>query len=383
MAKKQGAAIVEQVIEVGQEIPSDKSESTSGEMLLSSGSTLWNLASTGSPKGGFATGKFYNVVGDSASGKTAGVLGVAAEAANDVRFDDYDIVLDEPERSCEFDIARMYGQKLADRIKPPRRDKEGNPIHSVTVQDFHDNLTDYFDKKRPVFYILDSFDSLTTQDELDHEADDKEARRDGKDGKGTYAMDKAKYASKLFRLINAQIKDTKSILIVISQVRENIDPMSFKKFTRAGGKALDFYAAGIMWTAVTKKLHKTVHDQKYVIGSQVKLEVTKNKHNGRLRTIEFPIFYDYGIDDISSCIDYLGSSGAWNIEKGRVYNMGSLSDLLPEKKPGSKTEPALTMSECIAAIEQGNYQKDLRCEVVRTWNDIEERLKLNRKPKYV
>ena len=159
--------------------------------------------------------------------------------------------------------------------------------------------------------------------------------------------------------------------------------MSFKKFTRAGGKALDFYAAGIMWTAVTKKLYKTVHDLKYVIGSQVKLEVSKNKHNGRLRTIEFPIFYDYGIDDTTSCIDYLSSAGAWNVEKGRVYGMGSLSDLLPEKKAGNKANPSLTVSEAIAAIEQGGYQKDLRCEVVRTWNDIEERLKLNRKPKYV
>jgi len=126
--------------------------------------------------------------------------------------------------------------------------------------------------------------------------------------KGTYGMAKAKASSSILRSCTGLLSSTGSILIIVSQIRDNVDPMSPKKDTRSGGHALKFYAHHEMWMKPIKEHKKNGVS----IGSAVKVKITKNKITGKVREVVFDIYYDYGIDDISSCIDYLLQIGRWS-----------------------------------------------------------------------
>jgi len=65
-----------------------KKESISDSNLLSTGSTLLNLACSGRVNGGFLKGFYYFIVGDSKSGKTFLSLTCLAEASINKDFDD-------------------------------------------------------------------------------------------------------------------------------------------------------------------------------------------------------------------------------------------------------------------------------------------------------
>ena len=387
--KAETSPIAESVLKVVAEEVAPKGESTSGELLLSTGLTLLNLACSDSRKGGWATGKVVNVVGDSSTGKTFLCMGVAAEAANDSRFDKHTIVFDDIEQSCEFDIEKLFGSKLAKRIQAPRQ-VDGEDCCSETIQELYDHVTDFLDNGKPVIYIVDSFDALTTKEELAFEEAAKEQRRkkenakpkkekveDGPEGtpekkekvKGTYGMEKAKYASRIFRMLTAKLKKTKSILIIISQIRDNIDPGTHKKHTRAGGKALQFYCSHVMWLAGLGQIKKTVRGMKVSIGGDVLIEVTKNKLTGKRRDVAFPIYYDYGIDDIGSCIDFLCEADEWKVRDGKIVS----SSLELESK---------TLTNAIREVEDKGLVARLHRETESVWKDIEDKLKLNRKAKY-
>ena len=89
------------------------------QLYLSTGSTMLNLAMTGSARKGFRTGHYYLFVGDSRSGKTWFCLSCLAEASIDKRFNDYRFIYDNRERGALMDIAYFFGRKAAERIESP------------------------------------------------------------------------------------------------------------------------------------------------------------------------------------------------------------------------------------------------------------------------
>jgi hypothetical protein len=89
--------------------------------------------------------------------------------------------------------------------------------------------------------------------------------------------------------------------VIISQVRENIQPFSFEKYTRSGGKAMDFYAHTVLWLATLKKINKKGKP----VGVVIKAKTTKSKTPRPFRDCQFSIVFDYGVDDIGSNLDYL------------------------------------------------------------------------------
>lgn len=347
--------------------------------LVSSGCTMLNLACSDTPWGAFLLGSMINVVGDKGSSKTTTGLSVLAEATQDPNLDDYRLIFDDVEAANEFDVSAMFGHKLAKRIEPPSKDGA-----SDTVADLQNNLLQAIKQNEPFIYVLDSFDALTTDEELDRAY----AKADGKEVKGSYGMQKAKGASELFRIITRELKGTKSLFIIISQVRENIDPMSFKKYRRVGGKALDFYASHILWLGNVGTVKK--HDR--VVGHEVRASVDKNKINGKLRIVDYQTFDGYGIDDIGSMVDFMIREKLWKPKKAKE-----------EKKPvPGKRQPRMSKvtvdkasifvatdlaiegnrSTLIRLIEEQELVKALREEVAAAWMSIEDSLRPARKPKY-
>jgi recombination protein RecA len=336
----------------------DNPEPEVSRLFVPTGSALLNLALSDRHDGGYLTGKIVNVIGDSSSGKTFLCLTTLAETAHNPAFDDYLLIFDDAEAASEFNIEKLFGSKTAERIMPPSLDPE-EPGHSHTMMDFQSNIRRLLKGDKPFIYIQDSFDALTTDEELKH-AD-----------KLQKAHDKVKNASILLRLIAADIKHTQSLVIIISQTRDNIDVMSFQKRTRAGGKALYFYCSYEMWLAIASRLTKKINDKNRAIGVATRIKITKNKHNGKVREIELPIYYSYGMDDIGGCVDFLVEENHW--DKNKSTGSITAGELRLEKA---------TRAKIISTIEERDWTKRLHELTQSVWLEIEEKLKLDRKPKY-
>jgi len=344
--------------------------------LIPTGSMLLNLACSDMTDGGWQLGKMVNLIGDSSSGKSFIGLSLFAECAQLERFDNHRFIYDDVEAANEFDLEYLFGERTAERVEPPAYDKDGDDAHSNYIQDFHDNILTAMEGKKPFIYILDSFDAL---DALEDEKKIEEARTERKKGKeaaGTYGLAKAKAASSIFRNIISKLKKSNSFLLVISQTRDNISPMSFVKKTRSGGKALKFYAQHEIWLAVVSPFTKTIDKKKYTIGVKVKAKVSKNKLTGRtVADVEFPIYYDYGIDSIQAGVDYAEDNSIWEKEKESFITYGLNPDDPQKAFKGTK-------ASIIKHIEENGYETQLAAIVAKKWHEIKEALKSGRKRKY-
>jgi len=169
-----------------------------------------------------------------------------------------------------------------------------------------------------------------------------------------------------------------SILVVISQTRDNIDAGLFgEKQTRSGGRALRFYADTEIWTKLGRTINSTVKvagkEKKVPIGSVVRVTVKKNRLNGRQRTVEIPIYYDHGFDDVGSCVDYLVEWGWW-AKAGGGYVQAKLDSVDWSAK--SQRESLIQQ-----VIEDG-VQEELSEEVAKCWHHIEKQTGVKRERRY-
>lgn len=261
--------------------------------FIHSGSTMLNLSLTGHPLLGWPLGRVSNVVGDKSTGKTL----LAIEAAT--------LLLKRPPKGITkprvvyFEGEAAFDQGYAEMLGMPVNDvifESGENGEVATVEDVFDCAMDYCnntrDKETATLMIVDSLDSISSE---------REKARDIRDEK-TYGMEKTNKLSEAFRKLVQPMEDAQMHLMIISQVRDNITQLPFApRYRRSGGKALDFYCSHVTWLAEIAK-HKTLD---WVYGIQIKANVTKNKVSRPYRKCEFPIIFEYGIDDIHSMITFL------------------------------------------------------------------------------
>jgi recombination protein RecA len=260
------------------------------------GSTLLDLVVGGMPNVyGYAVGKFINIVGDKSAGKTFLANEILASAYHKFSKKQFRWVYDDCEAGYSFDSRSMYGFDII-------QDTE----NSTTVEEAFVNISNFAESlKADQFgiYVLDSLDGLTSDEQDEQAADRIKAHNAGKNyDKGTYGMGKPKYLSReFFPQLCGIIQDKNILVIIISQVRENIQPFSFEKYTRSGGKAMDFYAHTVLWLATLKKISK----KQKPVGVVVKAKTTKSKTPRPFRDCQFSIIFDYGVDNIGSNLDFL------------------------------------------------------------------------------
>lgn len=337
--------------------------------LASVGSTLLNCAMSDNYRGGAALGKMVNIIGESSAGKTFLAETMLAEAANNPQFDEYRLILDDSEHAHEIDTNYLFGEKAAERIKAPKYDSEGDPVYSDTVEQFFANVNRILDEGTPTIYCLDSLDTLTDNAELER-ADEYVKVDEGKQKEisGTYGMAKAKLLSQLFRTVKKKLADTNSILLIISQTRDNIAAFGAgaPKKVRSGGKALEFYCTHVIWLSSIKSI--TDSASKIKLGNMVEAKVSKNKLTGKVRTVTFPLLYSYGIDDIESCIDflvdmkYIGKSGAF-------LNFPGLDKPIYKK-------------DLVTYVEKNDMVDEIRAKVGELWAKRENDLIPARRPRF-
>jgi len=338
--------------------------------LVPSGSTYLNCACSDRSHGAFGLGRIVNVIGDSDTGKSVLSLSTIASACTVPLFDDYDMFYRDAESADGFDKKHMFPslvKRLCDPMYKPN-----------TIEDFYADIMDKWNGRKKFIYVLDSLDSLTSEAEIKRVRKktqsllvkrDPGSKKKGKEKKekGTYGTDIPKAMSSLLRVIKKEISTQESLLIIVSQTRSNIGPSAFfQPRTRSGGDALTFYCTHVMWLGKEKKI--TDGKYKEELGRHVYVKVTKNKLTGKKRKAFFPIYTNYGIDDIGSCIDFLVETNHWKLRKQTI---------LAEEIGVEGAKKGL-----ISYIEQNNMEGKLRRAMANAWETREKEICLDRKPRF-
>ena len=142
-------------------------------------------------------------------------------------------------------------------------------------------------------------------------------------------------------------------------------PLPFgPKKTRSGGRALKFYSTHEMWMVITGREKR----KKREVGINAEIKVSKNKLTGKVREIPIKIWYDYGIDDLSVNIDFLLAEDYWD-KDGKTIKAEELGIEAPKAR-------------LIQEIEERELEHKVRELVGTVWLEIEESLKVDRKPRY-
>lgn len=283
--------------------------------FLSTGSTLWNLALSDRVNGGWGLGKIHRLVGGPASGKTFAAWTAFAEAIHDPYFDPYELHYRDIERAFQIGtfLFSKDAKKIA-RILPRLEDGKGKPVLGTwdgvpeTIQDWRVDLDHLYKRDKAFIFALDSFDGLDSLEERARAAKANKAIEEEKKSKeGGFRTEKAVHGGLILRTAASQVARNNSLLLIVSQTRDNVGVMFGDSETTSGGNAPEFYSTTSSWLKVKKRIIKREND----VGVHVQVKVKKNKQTGKLRQIPLSIFYDYGINDLMSMIRWLVMEGFW------------------------------------------------------------------------
>lgn len=247
--------------------------------------------------GGWALSRVANIVGDSSTGKTL----LAMEACINFlkTFTKGHVRYCEPEAALSKGYAKEMGVPV-DSIEFADDDAEID-----TIEDWFEDLEDFADgleEGQPGLYVLDSLDSLTSQ-----------AEKKRKLGDPSYGDGKAKQMSQAWRRMIRIIKNQRILVIIVSQVRDNIGVTFGEKQTRSGGRALKFYSSQELWLAQTAKISRVINKVSRVTGVKIRAQCKKNKVGLAYRECSLDLKFGYGVDDVASNAGYLASVGKANL----------------------------------------------------------------------
>jgi len=348
--------------------PPDRTDSTADIPRISSGCTVLDLALGG----GYPRGRIVNIVGDKSSGKTLLVTECIAKARKMFKplFGlAFKWFYDDAESGYTFNTQQMY--KDPDFTVLP---KDG--YYSELIEEFESNLDKQLNgmkKNEVLLYVLDTFDGLGSvagrrryEKKLKKYRGKDQDETEGAKEKGSYKTEKVTSFTEFFRNQTGKMKRSDALLIVISQVRANIGVMFGPQYYRTGGKALDHYAAQIIWLAEVEKVTKKDRGVAVVI----KARVTKNKVGKAYRECFITLLWDYGVDDLSSNIDYLFDL---RDKRGKARAGGVIK---------WKGIDYATKEHLIRYVEKHNEEEEIKRAVVDKWEAVEREIAPNRKAKY-
>jgi len=110
----------------------------------------------------------------------------------------------------------------------------------------------------------------------------------------------------------------KITLVFTNQLRQKMNAMPFgDPWTTSGGKALAFHASVRLRLKGMGQLKMKVNGQDKVVGMKVRCQVVKNRMGPPLRSADFEIYFDRGIDNYGSWLGVMKNNklvkqaGAW------------------------------------------------------------------------
>ena len=262
---------------------------------ISTGSTMLDLAIANRPNGGVAVGKITELNGLEGSGKSL----IGSHLLASTQKQDGIAVYIDTESAVSQEYLRAIGVDTSKMLY----------VHLETVEEIFDTIETIVtkiresDKDKLVTILVDSLAAASTKVEMDADFD--------KDG---WATAKAIIISKAMRKVTQMIARQKVALVFTNQLRQKLGVMFGDPWTTSGGKALPFHSS----TRVRFKNAGQIKDtNKNTIGIKIKGQVIKNRLGPPMRTVEFPLFFDKGIDDFGSWLTVMKEhkllkvGGAW------------------------------------------------------------------------
>lgn len=364
------------------------------------------------------TGQFspgiVNIIGDSSAGKT--FMAVESIYATKKKYGKkVKVRYNDAESGFSFNTQEMYGFSLTEDI-----------VNTPTIQGFMADFGSWAKKIKKDeigFYVVDSFDGLCSDADLEeYETRVKEYEKGKEYKKGTYDMGKQKFASKLFRTLAQTIKDKNIVLFIISQIRDNINASYGAKWTVSGGNALKFYSD----TRLFLKSKQKFIEQDRQIGYCLEVTGIKTRTKYPNRQCVLNIYHDFGMDNISSYIDYLydlkddtgrlipakcktiqWGDASKDVTKETVSEFLEKNDISQDEykdRSGNKTYRytqvvdwlmeqedlrstfieefgTMTRDGLVSYIEDNDLEEELKEKAEKKWFDIEESIRPKRKKK--
>ena len=284
---------------------------TNVEGWVSTGASMLDVAISNRPYGGLPVGRITEITGLEQSGKSL----VSAHLLAETQKLGGIAVLIDTENAVSREFLEAIGVDTTKLLY----------VAAETVEQCFEYTETIIEKVRTsskdkyVTIVVDSVAAASTEKEM--EADY------GKDG---YATDKAIIISKAMRKITNLIGRQKITLVFTNQLRQKMNAMPFSDpWTTSGGKAIAFHASvrlRLKSMGTIKAKDSSGNDR--IVGIKVRCQVVKNRMGPPLRSADFDIFFDRGIDNIGA---WLGSmkdnglvkqSGAWyeytDIDTGEI-----------------------------------------------------------------
>jgi len=290
--------------------PSDVTE------WISTGSTMLDLAIANRPNGGLPVGRICEITGLEASGKSL----LAAHALADTQKKGGLAVYIDTENAISREFLEAIGINLKDMLYVPLD----------TVEDIFESIETIVEsvrknaKNRLVTIVVDSVAGASTKQEMSSDYD--------KDG---WATSKAIILSKAMRKITNFIGRERICLIFTNQLRTRLGVSFGDQWTTSGGKAIAFHSSvRLRLKSVGQiKLAKSSDAPEAVLGITTRAQVVKNRMGPPLRSVDYEIYFDSGIDDFGSWLTMLKNyglvtqAGAWytytNSDTGEIIKFQS------------------------------------------------------------
>ena len=277
----------------------DDTAPTNVDGWVSTGCAMLDVAISNRPYGGLPVGRIVEITGLEQSGKSL----VSAHLLAETQKQGGVAVLIDTETAVSREFLEAIGVDVSKLLY----------VSADSVEQIFDMTETIIEKVREtskdklVTIVTDSVAAASTKAEL--------ASDYGKDG---YATDKAIIISKAMRKITNMIGRQKILLVYTNQLRQKMNAMPFgDPWTTSGGKALAFHASVRLRLKGTGQIKMKVGGQDKIVGMKVRAQVIKNRMGPPLRSTDFEIYFDRGIDDYGSWLKVMKDekivkqSGAW------------------------------------------------------------------------
>ena len=243
---------------------------------------------------GLPRGRIIEIFGPESSGKTTLALHVAAEAQ---RAGGIAAIID-AEHAFDPTWAKKVGVELESLlVSQPSSGEEAMQICEMLVKS---NAVDVI--------IVDSVAALVPRQELEGEIGD------------SHVGLQARLMSQSMRKLTGAIAKSKSVVILINQIREKIGVMFGSPETTPGGRALKFYAS----CRIDVRRIGALKEGEETVGQRVRCKIVKNKVAPPFRVAEFDMMHTSGISyegdllDLGAAMKVITRSGAW-FKYGETY----------------------------------------------------------------
>lgn len=250
------------------------------------GCDMLDLAISNRPAAGWPVGRIIEISGLEASGKSL----LASYALKSTQQKGGLAIYIDTESATSREYLQAIGVNIDKLVYVPLE----------TLEDIFDSIEATIVKVRKaskdvlVTVVVDSIMGATTKKELDSDH--------GKEGYGT---EKAAVLSKAMRKITNMLARQNVCLILTNQLRQRIGVTFGEPYGTSGGKAIGFHSSVRVRLKSLGQIKIKVNGVDQIIGIKTRAIVQKNRLGPPLKSVDYDIYFESGIDNYGSWLETL------------------------------------------------------------------------------